>query len=223
MTQVELFELLLPLMCKGLDESERLVPVSCRDPEEIPRAVLARLDGRVRLFVRHDVESQTEATIRSYEPDALLLYPSLVKDALGDHVKVERFRSHTVPAGWPLPATTETRIASGDHPEMLADFFDRSFFDLAYQSPVHVVQVDGVVVSACMSWRETPSAAEAWVATAPRYRKRGYGKVAVAAWALDCHERGRVAFYSHKETNVASASIASSLRLPEWCRMVLFA
>lgn len=168
LTPGDLFELFLPLMCMGLDKSGRFVPIPCRDPEEIPQALLADLAGRVHLFVRDDVETQTEATLRALHPDALFQNPSLAKDALGD-VKVEWHRSHTIPAGWQLPSTTETRVVVGDHPPLLADFFERSFYDLANQFPVHVVEVNGAVVSACMSWRETPSAAEAWVSTDPRY------------------------------------------------------
>lgn len=125
LTPGDLFELFLPLMCMGLDKSGRFVPIPCRDPEEIPQALLADLAGRVHLFVRDDVETQTEATLRALHPDALFQNPSLAKDALGD-VKVEWHRSHTIPAGWQLPSTTETRVVVGDHPPLLADFFERS-------------------------------------------------------------------------------------------------
>jgi len=79
------------------------------------------------------------------------------------------------------------------------------------------------VVSVCMSWREDADAAEAWVATDPAHRGRGHGRAAVAAWARACHAAGKVAFYSHKEGNLASAGIAKALSLPRWARMASFA
>lgn len=75
---------------------------------------------------------------------------------------------------------------------------------------------DGQLASICHSARSTSVAAEAGVETAERYRRRGYGLAAVAAWATAVRRNGRVPLYSTSWENVASLALARRLELICW-------
>ncbi len=80
---------------------------------------------------------------------------------------------------------------------------------------VYVVELNGQVISACVSVRQNSESAEAWVFTSPEHRRRGYAQLVVTAWAKDMIREGHVPFYSHKKENVASACVARKLGLIE--------
>ena len=71
-------------------------------------------------------------------------------------------------------------------------------------------------VAEAFSVRENPSAAEAAVETGARFRRRGYGRQVTAAWAHHVLGQGKVAFYSHQRTNLASEALARSLGVVEF-------
>src|SRR5262249_37930735 len=48
---------------------------------------------------------------------------------------------------------------------------------------VFAVEVDGVIVSACVSARQNTRCAEAWVFTTPEHRRKGLARLTVTAWA----------------------------------------
>ncbi len=63
------------------------------------------------------------------------------------------------------------------------------------------------------SVRENETCAEAWVWTLPDFQRRGYARQVTSAWAQDLQVQGKLPFYSHKLSNVASAAVARSLGL----------
>lgn len=71
------------------------------------------------------------------------------------------------------------------------------------------------MVSSATSVRQNDQAAEVYVETQPGFMKRGFGRQVVAAWANECANHGRVAFYSYDLTNQASAALAKGLGV-EW-------
>lgn len=80
--------------------------------------------------------------------------------------------------------------------------------------PIAVVRADnGEVASICYSARSTQVAAEAGVETYDQYRGRGYGSMAVVAWAAAVRQGGRVPLYSTDWENVASRALAAHLGL----------
>ena len=96
---------------------------------------------------------------------------------------------------------------SKDDPKIQAFGFD----GLAEQ--VYAIEQDGRIVSACVSVREDQYCGEAWVYTDPRYRRKGWAKKAVNAWAHSLTGVGKVPFYSHEAGNTSSASLAGALQL----------
>ncbi len=62
----------------------------------------------------------------------------------------------------------------------------------AAERPIAIVRADDrELASVCYSARSTPAAAEAGVETIDRYRGRGYGSMAVVAWAAAVRRGGR--------------------------------
>ncbi len=100
---------------------------------------------------------------------------------------------------------------------------DPAEFPLARAVDTSWVILDGgEVVCRAISVRQDEHCAEVYVETSPAYRKRGYGRQAVAAWAYAILQRGRVPFYSHKVQNTASAALAQSLGVTWYASVVQF-
>ncbi len=85
-----------------------------------------------------------------------------------------------------------------------------------------VIMHSGQAVCRAMSVRQDAYCAEVYVETTPAYRKRGYGRQAVAAWANDILQSGRVPLYSYKMRNTASAALAHSLGATWFANVVEF-
>jgi RimJ/RimL family protein N-acetyltransferase len=82
-----------------------------------------------------------------------------------------------------------------------------------FAKQVYAIEQNGVLVSACVSTRENETCGEAWVYTAPEYRKRGFAQKVVHTWAASLMGAGKVPFYSHDIKNDASANLAKKLGL----------
>ena len=83
----------------------------------------------------------------------------------------------------------------------------------ASQEPCHAVEAGGEIVALCHSSRSSLDTAAAGVSTAPDYRKRGFGRQVVEAWATEVMAGGRLAFYSTAWENAASRAVAAGLGL----------
>ncbi len=94
--------------------------------------------------------------------------------------------------------------------------------DATHDGDSWVVHVDGQVASRAISIRQNESCAEVYIETHPGFRKRGYGRQVVSAWAQNVLGRGLEAFYSYKQSNLPSASLASSLGVQWYADVVSF-
>ncbi|MEP7216399.1 MAG: GNAT family N-acetyltransferase [Anaerolineaceae bacterium] len=81
------------------------------------------------------------------------------------------------------------------------------------QQPCFGVEADGAIVALCHSSRLSVDAAAAGVSTAPDYRRRGFARRTVEAWAAAVIASGRIALYSTTWDNAASRAIADGLGL----------
>lgn len=111
-------------------------------------------------------------------------------------------------------------------PPHSANFTDRMVLRYPKQDPriqafgfdtftehVFGIEQEGRVISACVSTRENELCGEAWVETAPDYRRQGMAAKVVNAWAKSLMLMGKIPFYSHKAENTASAGMAKRLGL----------
>jgi RimJ/RimL family protein N-acetyltransferase len=81
---------------------------------------------------------------------------------------------------------------------------------------VYAVITGEQIVSTCESSRENEYAGEAWVQTLPPFRGRGYAQQVTAAWAHHLQRQGKIPFYSHQLSNLASQRVAQRLGLTQF-------
>lgn len=75
----------------------------------------------------------------------------------------------------------------------------------------YAVIVGGREVSWASSSRSNDEAAELWVRTNEDSRGHGYATLAARAWAAEVTGEGRIAFYSHRDSNAPSRHLAARL------------
>jgi len=94
--------------------------------------------------------------------------------------------------------------------------------DAVYREGCYVILVDGKPVSWAWTADESEQAAELAVETLPKYRRRGYARQVVVAWATHVLEEGKVAFYSHEVGNAASEALAHSLDVVQYAAVTTY-
>ncbi len=206
----------LELECKRLADEGRIVRIPGEEPDDIELAQIARYsNGGIRISLREDVDVDVAKKVAALDPVLAFERPEILADAFMDaQVTWERMRSYVFPTELDAPLDVVRLMPDpSQHPED---------DELRADRPLFTAVVDGERVSYCCSSRENDRAAEAWVETVPAYRRRGYAAKVVAAWASDARNAGRVAFYSHRDDNVASARVAQRLELVPWLYLVNF-
>ncbi len=85
------------------------------------------------------------------------------------------------------------------------------FLDVTRRGDRFVIERDGVNAAEAWSAQDDARAAEVEVETASRFRRRGFGRQVVAAWAHSVRRDGKIALYSHLTSNDASRALARSI------------
>ncbi len=85
-----------------------------------------------------------------------------------------------------------------------------------------VIIKDGLVVSKAFTWGENLRAAEVEVETLEDYRRKGFGKQTVSAWANWQVNNSRIAFFSHEYSNIASEILAKKLNLQKIASILIY-
>ncbi len=175
--------------------------------EEVPLVLIARLADRVSVTycdeaLAPDLQQQLfAAQIEFPQIDPLLA----ILKSRNKQVEVGHYKTYLFPS---QPAGDAGVLCLSKHETRVKAFgFD------GFAEQVYAVQANGILVSACVSTRENAACGEAWIYTAPEYRKQGYAQKAVRTWAAGLMSAGKVPFYSHNIQNVASASLAAKLGL----------
>jgi GNAT superfamily N-acetyltransferase len=96
------------------------------------------------------------------------------------------------------------------------------FPDVTLYKDSFVIMKGGKPACWALSVRQNERCAEVYVETLPEFRRRGYGRQVVAAWANQIVSEGRTAFYSYKAENIASAGLAASLGVVKFADVVGF-
>lgn len=96
------------------------------------------------------------------------------------------------------------------------------FPDVVQSEEAWTVRREGKLVSEAISIRHNGECHEAYVHTEPDFRGRGFGRQTVAAWANHVMSAGRVALYSFRHRNHASAALAESLGVKWYADVIGF-
>ena len=194
MPSLELLRLHMALECISTDDSGDLIPVPCPNPDGIHRLYIAYTGHGYARFFRSDVPTDLRRALSELSTETLFHDHEMVKT---------RFASF----GSPCPG-----IHVGKSYVYPDDFDPISLPDviLLPDDDRCAIEVDGELVSACSSSHANAQSAEAWVYTDEAHRQQGYGKRVVQAWAQRVRRSGRVPFYSHIATNIASQHLAES-------------
>jgi len=177
-----------------IDSNEDLVPIPGK--ESALFSISRYQDGYVTYF-RYDIPAEIREQIAALGPDA----------ALNDHVTVRRVLACYTPC---------KEVFAGKGYYFAHIPAPDEFPDVVFHKGCYVIKVKGKPVSWAWTQDESERAAELAVETLPEYRRRGYGRQVVAAWAADVIRGGKVAFYSHRIGNVASEGLARSLGVVQY-------
>jgi GNAT superfamily N-acetyltransferase len=158
---------------------------------------ISRHAGGHTSFYRHDLPHHIRRQIEALDPET----------ALQDHEAVRRILGRYAPCD---------AVFAGKGYHFARVPSSAEFPDAVYRDGCYVILVDGKPVSWAWTADESEQAAELAVETVPKYRRRGYARQVVAAWAAHVLEEGKVAFYSHKVGNTASEALAHSLGVVQY-------
>lgn len=178
----------------GVEPEGDILPPPARNQDGLPRVIASSFAGSGALFFRHDVPELTRARLRSLGPQRALTDEDAVRailaaDAPSDEIwRVRWYTIHDTP---PLTA----------------------YPDVIRQDGRFVILIDGQVAAQAWTVAGNDRASEVEVETLADYRRRGYARQVVAAWAADALAQGKHVFYSHLAENVGSAGVSRSLGL----------
>jgi GNAT superfamily N-acetyltransferase len=154
-------------------------------------------------FYRYDLPPDVRCEIAALDPEV----------ALQDHTVVRRILARHVPCDSAFAGQGcyfAHRPSPGEFP------------DAVFHDGCHVIRVGGEPVSWAWMAHESEQAAELAVETDPDYRRRGYARQVVAAWAAHVLGRGKEAFYSHEVGNLASEALARSLGVVQYATVTTY-
>jgi hypothetical protein len=86
----------------------------------------------------------------------------------------------------------------------------------------HCILVNGLIVSRARTQARSARATELALETLPQYRRLGYGRQVAAAWGSKIYSQGKVAFYSYRMENLASAALARGLGVIQFTRFTSY-
>lgn len=137
-------------------------------------------------------------------PEQVLLEgPPLVLEILANHVPASRFFAGFSCYYDHLPARSE-------------------FPQVKVVDGAHCILVNGQIASRAWTQAKSAQAAELALETLPQYRRLGYGRQVAAAWGRQICSQGKVAFYSYRLENLASAALARSLGVIQFTRFTSY-
>ena len=196
-----LHRLQLELERIGVKEGNILVRIPGDNPDDIPRFLVVEFEDKYEAFFRHDLLPEVRSRLAALHMERTFRDRDRVAEILAAESackEVSHFTTYVFPEERSPDQYPDAARLPG------ANGIGRPVFGIAD---------GGRTVCACSSVRENEKCAEAYVWTEPRYRRRGYARQAVLAWAHELQQRGKLPFYSHEVGNLASQAVARSLGL----------
>jgi GNAT superfamily N-acetyltransferase len=172
------------------------LPPARTNADGLPRFIVSKHAAGYARFYRHDVPPAVRAALEQLPPARAFDDVAAVAAILASHAPLERT--------WRVCWYTIATPPSSD-----------TYAEAVKASDGYVIERDGLVVARAWTTADSARATEVEVETHSSYRRRGYARQVVAAWAADALGSGKAVFYSHVSTNDASRGVARSLGL-EW-------
>lgn len=221
MNPLEYLRLQLQLEGKEILHGNLLKQVQVVPGEEVPLLLIAQLadenpvayfDEALPAEVWEELTKQvSDITFPNIEPLSVCLQNRKLSFEVG------HYKTYIFPEEYAV-FKDEAATCYSKHDPKVKDFgFD------GFAEAVFAIERDGKLVSACVSIRENNFCGEAWVFTSERYRRQGFARKVVSAWAESLISAGKVPFYSHKIQNVESANLAKRLGLQPAFEEIVFA
>ena len=206
------------------DGGGRLLSTNEEPPFLAPRMFLGRTAGGNVWHLRHDLPGeQAENLAALLEREPPLGVPGEEPACLAQAIVILArdlpvTAIHRGPAFVfevsPEPGGGLVRLDSADVARFHPQLREVGWAEItASQQPCFGIEAEGAIVAICHSSRSSVKAAAAGVDTATDYRRRGFGRRVVEAWAAEVMAGGRTAFYSTSWDNAASRAIAGGLGL----------
>lgn len=177
----------------------------------MPLMILVRLaDGQVVFACEESLSPKLYMELKKRTPETVFpMIDPLLDFLISAEISfaVGHYKTYMVPGHIASRSNSDVKHLPSENPLVQAFGFGGS------TGNVYAIERGGGIVSACMSVRENAFCGEAWVYTDPQYRRLGFARQAVSAWAQNMIVAGKVPFYSHKLTNIASANLANRLEL----------
>jgi hypothetical protein len=185
-----------------LDSQRRLVmrPGS----QEQASCVVYQYNGGGRLYYAHHLPLPVQKTLQEFDPLLAFCEPTRIDALLEMPIRLQRdiFQA-AIFTHCPSPEEYPLVQMEGEA------FIIRSLYPDARVG----LPVGDPTQPAAIAWsvRQDEQAAEVAVETQLAFRRRGYARQVVAAWAAAQFQHRRVAFYSHKASNYSSLALRRSL------------
>ena len=216
MDALELIRIHLELECVGIDANGGLYRISCDHPDDLPRFYVAHHDQGYSRYFRYDLPQFISEQLMALAPATALHDTEAVRIILGQDAPCHEMhvgKSYVFPDSLSPTLYPDAICLNESHREFMERFSPG--MNVADKA-VYAIITKGQIVSTCESSRENARAGEAWVQTLPAFRGRGYAAQVTAAWAAHLQEQGKIPFYSHKLTNLASQAVARKLGLMQY-------
>ena len=107
---------------------------------------------------------KTESTIEVFEKS-------------GIHTKVSHFKTYIFPDSFESVNVEMVKCFAQDDPKIVTFGFN------GLADKVFAIEQEGMILSACVSSRQNPTSAEAWILTHSDHRRKGLAQPVVTAWA----------------------------------------
>jgi hypothetical protein len=169
----------------------RLDPLQDEQP---PRLLISHADGGWYTYVRDDLPPDVRAELDRLNHSPARVDEALIRGILARHAPCEQV--------WHVRWYVFDRQPQPDE-----------YAGVTARGEDYAIMIDGGVAARAWATKASACAVEVEVETALEYRRRGYARRVVSAWAADALSSGKVAYYSHVASNLASAGVARSLGL----------
>lgn len=179
--------------------------------QDPPLVMVARLTTQeVVVYYHESIESALQKKLAACVPRLQFPNTDALLEVLKKHERPAE-STHYLTYVFPPSSANATDRMVLRYPK--ADPRIRAFGFNAFSDYVYGIEQSGQVISACVSTRENELCGEAWVQTAPSYRRQGLACKVVNAWAKSLMAMGKIPFYTHRADNDASAGLAKRLGL----------